>query len=179
MKYDIEYITNYIFNYDCGVPMSIIIAIFLFVCATIVVLYQHSIDGFIFRRNAVKCILGGYLFFIFCTTILYRDRLVEEEPVLRPLWSYSVLYSKLVAEILLNVLMFIPIGFAVSVSLKKKNMLKIVAIGCAISLTIEILQFLTKRGIFNIDDVIHNTLGCAIGYCVYRFCNIIINSYIR
>ncbi len=179
MKYDFEYITEFIYEYDSGVPMSISISILLSVCGIIFALYRHSIDGFSFLRNAFRCILGGYLFFIFCATILFRDKLVDSEPILRPLWSYGVLYSKLLAEIILNILMFIPVGFVISVSLKRKNILTIMGIGCGISLTIEILQFITKRGIFNIDDIIHNTLGCAIGYGVYRLCNTILINYIK
>lgn len=29
---------------------------------------------------------------------------------------------------------------------------------------IEVLQLISKRGIFEIDDIINNTLGCMIGY---------------
>ncbi len=179
MKYDIEYIKNYIFEYDSGVPMSISIFILLSVCGIIIALFRYSIDGSNFLRNAFRCILGGYLFFVFCATILFRDIIVESPPVLCPLWSYSVLYEKLIAEILLNLLMFIPVGFAVSASLRRKNIVKIVGIGCGISLAIEILQFVTQRGIFNIDDIIHNTLGCVIGYGVYRLCNTILINYIK
>ncbi len=179
MKYDIEYIKNYIFEYDSGVPMSISIFILLSVCGIIITLFRHSIDGPNFLRNAFRCILGGYLFFVFCATILFRDKIVESEPVLRPLWSYCVLYEKLIAEILLNLLMFIPVGFTISASLRKKNIVKIVGIGCGISLTIEILQFITKRGVFNIDDIIHNTIGCVIGYCIFRFCNTILVKYLN
>ena len=36
--------------------------------------------------------------------------------------------------------------------------------GFATTLFIETIQLITKRGIFEIDDIINNTLGCAIGY---------------
>ncbi len=179
MKYDIGYITQYMLEYDSGVPISICILILLSVCGIIIILYQNSFDGPSFFRNSFKCILGGYLFFIFCTTVLFRDGLVEEHPALHPLWSYSVLYSKLLAEILLNILMFIPIGFIVSASLKKRNMLKIIGLGCCISLMIEILQFVTKRGVFNIDDIIHNSLGCAIGYILFLVCHAILIKHLE
>ena len=35
--------------------------------------------------------------------------------------------------------------------------------------TLEFLQFITKRGYAEIDDVILNTMGVTIGFWVYRF----------
>lgn len=176
MKYDVEHITNYMIEYDSGVPLTVIMGIVLFVCVTIIVLYHYSIDSIKFLRNASWSILGGYLFFIFCTTILFRDPLESTKYTLRPLWSYSVLYNKLLAQIILNVLMFIPIGFLLGICLKIRDLLKIVGIGCCLSLAIEIMQLITTRGIFNIDDIIHNTIGCALGYGVFKLCNSILTA---
>ena len=36
-----------------------------------------------------------------------------------------------------------------------------------ISLTIEVIQLLTKVGCFDVDDMILNTLGAALGYGIY------------
>ena len=33
---------------------------------------------------------------------------------------------------------------------------------------LEVFQLITKRGYFEIDDLIHNTLGVVIGYGLYR-----------
>ena len=176
MTLDVGYITKYMIEYDSGVPVSVIIGISFFVCASIVVLYRYSFDSLKFLRNASWCILVGYLFFIFCTTVLFRDVVIETRYRLLPLWSYGVLYNKLLAENILNVLMFIPIGFFSSVGLRKRRLLKITGIGCGISLTIEVLQLVYRRGVFNIDDIIHNTLGCAIGYGIFRLCNTILTA---
>ena len=40
-------------------------------------------------------------------------------------------------------------------------------IGCSISVTIEALQFCFLKGFSEVDDVMHNTLGCMIGYGMY------------
>lgn len=171
MIYDVEHITKCMIEYDTGVPMSVIIAIFLIVCGLIALFYQNDTDGIKIIRNVSWCIGGGYLFFILCSTVLFRDKAEETHCFLTPFWSYSVLYNRRIAEIVLNVLMFIPIGVLVSINVKKKGLLMILGIGCGLSLTIELLQLITRRGVFNIDDVIHNTLGCAIGYVAYRLCN--------
>ena len=40
-------------------------------------------------------------------------------------------------------------------------------VGLCLSVSIEALQFVFKFGFSELDDVIHNTLGCMIGYGVY------------
>ena len=43
----------------------------------------------------------------------------------------------------------------------------VLLIGCSISVTIEALQFCFMKGFSEVDDVMHNTVGCLIGYGVY------------
>lgn len=179
MRYDIGYITRYMIEYDCGVPMSVTIGISLIVCAIIVIIYHHSTDGLKFLRNTSWCILGGYMSFIFCATVLFRDKAEEMHYSLRPFLTYANLYNRRIAEILLNVMMFIPLGFFSGIAIKNANIVKVIGLGCLLSLSIEILQLLTMRGVCNIDDVIHNTIGCAIGYGTYRFCSYILTASIK
>ena len=40
-------------------------------------------------------------------------------------------------------------------------------IGCSISTTIEVLQFCFMKGFSELDDVMHNTLGCILGYSLW------------
>lgn len=40
-------------------------------------------------------------------------------------------------------------------------------IGCSISTTIEVLQFCFMKGFSEMDDVMHNTVGCVIGFGFY------------
>lgn len=68
-------------------------------------------------------------------------------------------------NIILNLLMFVPIGFIMPLIFKKCECWYITyLVGFGITLFIEMLQFISKRGIFEFDDIINNTLGCAIGY---------------
>lgn len=68
-------------------------------------------------------------------------------------------------NIILNILMFVPIGFMMPLLIKKCETWYITyLVGILITLFIETLQLITKRGIFEIDDIINNSLGCAIGY---------------
>lgn len=68
-----------------------------------------------------------------------------------------------------NIVVFIPFGVLgiVFEKLKKaKFLFPIFILGIS---TLEFLQFITKRGYAEIDDVILNTMGVAIGFWVYRF----------
>ena len=46
--------------------------------------------------------------------------------------------------------------------------LMVAIIGCGISVTIESLQFFLMRGFSEVDDVMHNTVGCLIGYMIVK-----------
>jgi len=170
MKYNIGYITNYIIEYDSGVPMSVILGLSLIVCAIIVTLYHYSTDGFIFLRKTSWCILGGYMSFIFCATVLFRDQAEEMHYSWQPFLTYACLYNRRIAEIILNVLMFIPIGFLLTAAMKRERFHFVLCTGCMFSLTIETAQLLFRRGVCSIDDIIHNVLGCVIGYICFMFC---------
>lgn len=68
-----------------------------------------------------------------------------------------------------NIVVFIPFGFLGIVFEKLKNakfLFPVFILGIS---TLEFLQFITKRGYAEIDDVILNTMGVAIGFGVYRF----------
>jgi glycopeptide antibiotics resistance protein len=81
-----------------------------------------------------------------------------------------MLYDKLLAELIMNVMMFVPIGFFTGGALKKKHILNALVFGLGLSLFIELTQLITTRGVFNVDDIIHNTLGCIVGFGCFVFC---------
>ena len=66
-------------------------------------------------------------------------------------------------DYVLNVLLFVPFGFLLPY-LKKTLSLKQTVLCCfLLTLCIECLQLIFKRGIFDIDDLICNTAGGLIG----------------
>ena len=71
-----------------------------------------------------------------------------------------------------NVLGFVPYGFILPVITgKMRNSFFIILSGFVISLTIEVIQLITKVGCFDVDDMILNTLGAALGYGIYAVCD--------
>ncbi len=78
------------------------------------------------------------------------------------------------ALVLENVLLFIPYGFCYC-WWKKGNSIFFngFMVGFVTSLIIEGMQLVTGRGIFQLDDIITNTLGCVIGAFSYKLFSIL------
>ena len=170
MNLDIGYIINCILNYETGIPLILFIGIIIVVCNIVLILYYTRINNRMFVRKASIYMFIGYVALILCTTIIFRTESDEMRYVLCPFKSYMGLYNRLLAQNILNIVLFMPIGFLVGAALKKKHILNALKIGVGLSLFIEVAQLLSRRGICNIDDVIHNTLGCAIGFAGFVLC---------
>ncbi|MFC6323612.1 VanZ family protein [Companilactobacillus baiquanensis] len=69
-----------------------------------------------------------------------------------------------------NIFWFIPMGFFIPALGIKRNFLKVLIMGALISVSIEAMQFILNTGVTDIDDVIFNTIGTAIGFLLYWVC---------
>ena len=125
------------------------------------------------KKLKVSKVVLWSIFFIYMIIVLgatIGDRTSGYESVNLHLFSsYKEAYNNFSLgewrNIILNILMFVPIGFIMPLLLKKcENWYITYLVGFGITLFIEILQLISKRGIFEIDDIINNTLGCVIGY---------------
>lgn len=105
----------------------------------------------------VTLLRGGYANESFCPYLFqsYRNA-----------WnSWSVVEWR---NIILNILMFVPMGFLVPfVFPKMRSFLKMSLTGLGMTLLIEGIQLFAKQGIFEVDDILDNTLGAMIGYGIY------------
>lgn len=71
--------------------------------------------------------------------------------------------------VLENVLLFIPLGILIpSVLNKFRSFHNSILFGFLLSCFIEGAQLLSKRGYCQIDDIIMNTVGCGIGFLVWK-----------
>ena len=66
-----------------------------------------------------------------------------------------------------NILMFIPLGLYAANFLKKFNFWKALWVVICASLGIEVLQYIFKRGVSDIDDLLLNTIGGLNGIFIY------------
>lgn len=115
-------------------------------------------------RGVARLLLVEYVFLIYCSTVLFRAAKELREYDFTPFWSYS--RPDLLIENIMNVVVFVPVGFLLGFATKKgkKGWLVALLIGAGLSIGIETLQLAFKLGFAEVDDVIHNTLGCVIGY---------------
>lgn len=96
-------------------------------------------------------------------TVLTRNVTTDATCQLRPFWSYGV--PELREQIIWNMIGFVPVGFLGGMLLR----CGIIPIAMGFSLCLELLQFITHRGLFEFDDVIHNTVGTIIGFLIWVF----------
>ena len=68
-----------------------------------------------------------------------------------------------------NVAMFLPLGIFLPVFFKKLTFWKTVWLGFLFSSMIELLQYSMSSGYMDVDDIITNTLGAALGAVIFFF----------
>lgn len=111
---------------------------------------------------------GVYGIFILLITLLSREAGSGGRAELVPFWSwYRVLAlhrSGLLWQILLNILLFAPLGGLLALGGWRKR--RIVLTGALLSVGVEAAQLVFRLGLFEWDDMIHNTLGALLGAVV-------------
>lgn len=103
-------------------------------------------------RNAIKIDVGIPDFVI----ALFRG---DEIPELNVQWK------RMGTEPILNILLFVPLGYLLPASFAsvERHPWVMIPFGFLFSLAIESIQLVTHLGWFDIDDLINNSLGCVLG----------------
>lgn len=68
-----------------------------------------------------------------------------------------------------NIVLFMPFALVMISVFNMTQVWKMAVVACLVSLTIEVLQYCTARGVADIDDVILNTTGAVAGFYLCRF----------
>lgn len=76
----------------------------------------------------------------------------------------DVSFSMYLLNVVGNIVVFIPMGFLLPLLGSKGRFLPTFLASFGISLCIECVQLITKVGVFDVDDLILNTLGGIIGF---------------
>jgi glycopeptide antibiotics resistance protein len=84
-----------------------------------------------------------------------------------------------VSEIILNVMIFVPLGIYAGVLLKKLTLGSKLFFFVLISLMFEGLQFILRVGAFDVTDIITNTLGGIIGLTTFGAIEKLFNDNVR
>lgn len=157
-------------------PVYFVIAVIIAILTSIITKY-YCYQGRMTRAQSIGAVfLIAYIFLVFASTVFSRTTMLDYSYELIPFWSYQKILKgekSLFWEDIFNVILLIPMGIFLPIALtrgaendrRKRRRLfrRVTFIGFFFSLTIELLQLITKRGLFEFDDIFHNTLGTVIG----------------
>lgn len=167
---DIDIFEKYSSLFDPGIPDYIFFLSFLAMSLIIVILLVVK-KGIDIKRMVMGTLLIECIFIIYCSTVIYRETFPEPHSNFMPFWSYQAIKDgddMYIVENILNVILFIPVGFLACGFRRMNRWWKVALLGCVISCSIEGLQLWLQRGLCELDDVFHNTLGAIVGYGSYR-----------
>jgi glycopeptide antibiotics resistance protein len=168
---DFDFLNDYTFLFETGIPGYVFWASFLILCAVISLTLMLCRDVHILRKVITITLLGEYLFIVMCTTVFVREVSLDQKIELTPFWSYFAkpeLENLYIFENILNVFLFLPIGFLLGNLKMTSRWWRVLAISLLFSVCIETLQYLLRRGLCETDDVIHNTLGAILGFLILK-----------
>ncbi|MFZ5354893.1 MAG: VanZ family protein [Bacillota bacterium] len=102
---------------------------------------------------------------------VYRYSLIPFDTIQRYIVYGSSLDIRIVIYNLLgNIAVFVPIGYLIKAVMHKTKHSALL-LSFAYIITLEFVQLITKRGVFDVDDIILNFLGCLIGSIAFMLCN--------
>ena len=164
----------YATNVASGVPIEIYWGLLvLFVVGLLVLIWWQGVKKGL--RYGAVLLLAEWVLLMLCAIVIFRESSAERGYNLMRFWSYwdygeHSYFMEMFGENILNVLLFVPIGFLAGCGLERMTFKKVLFLGGGLSVVIELLQFIFKKGFCETDDVIHNVLGCMIGYGLWRVC---------
>ena len=130
------------------------------------------------RKLLLNILFLLYLAGVLGVTFIVRETMVLRTPenrgvILQPFREWEAMLTKdhmfWFKQIALNILLFVPFGILLPmVSKRVGNPFIVIAVGCLFSGAIEFMQYVTGRGLTEVDDVITNTIGAAVGVGIYQ-----------
>lgn len=128
---------------------------------------------FPWRKLLLPFVFGCYLLVVFFLTNMrasgiYRTVNLHLFRAWMEAWNnFSV---KNWANVLLNIAMFVPMGFLLPLMGRPfRRWYVTIPVGALFSAVIELFQLAFIRGVCDVDDLFCNTLGCAVGYFAVMF----------
>jgi len=130
------------------------------------------------KRAILTTLFVAYILIVLNLTIVrwgfrYDERQLNLIPFVKLITTFKKAgISEFLRLFLGNMGWFFPFGFLLpTIMEKEKRGFTVIFSGFIFSLSIEIIQFFTRKGVAELDDVILNTLGTAVGYlsCMLLF----------
>lgn len=161
--YDLFHFLFVKWKHTTTIWFTIISLVFLLICLICKIKYSLS-----FRKTIQLYLVIEYIILLLLSTVFTRRILEAPRVETSLLWSYRWGYKlygwrKIITENCINVFLLVPVATLLLKMNRNKNRYAfVVALGLAISLCIELLQFVFCRGTLEIDDLFHNMIGVAL-----------------
>lgn len=111
-----------------------------------------------------------YLMFLGMGRFQYDDNVLRIEPIISTVKfvEETILWEDVIRIVLGNIIMFIPFGFLGWIFPRLKDLKHLLFAFMSVIVIVEALQYFTRMGIFEVDDIILNTFGVYLGWLLYK-----------
>ena len=121
--------------------------------------------------QAYACLAAlTFLAIVYASTVFTRNPQTDYHYYLDLFWSWRAVFRgsrEMLKEDILNIVLLLPLGGLLPFVFDKKICWwQGLLCGIVVSLGIEILQLVLKRGLFEFDDIMNNSIGCMLG-CIF------------
>lgn len=129
-------------------------------------------------KKLTRLVFIVYIIGVLSLTFIVRETMILRTPdnrglVLEPFREIDAMMHQpnhffWFMQIFLNIILFVPFGFLLPIiSERFKSLWLTTVTGFVLSAEIETMQYITGRGLTEVDDVINNTAGALVGYILY------------
>lgn len=144
----------------------VLFLVILAVCSFFSIRAAHRHQIKIYQALAILALLI-YLGVVFASTVFTRMPTVRQYELI-PFWSWYEVFvnhsRSLLVENLLNILLLLPAGVLLPIIFDRRLRPSMAfMMGALISAAIEVSQLIFRRGLFEWDDMFHNSFGCLFG----------------
>ena len=128
-------------------------------------------------RKIYRIFILPYIIFLLYLMFLGFGREQHEANIVRLLPFISTVFfvqnttswESIIINLFGNIIMFIPFGFLGWLNAKYFSFKKLIVDFLSVLIIVEALQYLTRLGVFDIDDLALNSLGVWIGFQMRKF----------
>lgn len=165
----------------CGIPSYVLIL-------TIIIFVVFLFAGFQFIKGKNRLFflaslsLFLYIALVFFSAVLFRPKMNDHQYHFELFWSYSKILEGekyLLRDDVQNIILFVPIGFLLRVVMQSNNILVVFLFACLFSSCIELFQYYGWKGVAETDDILHNSIGCLLGYYLCLMCIYIWSYFLK
>ena len=146
-------------------PMLIIITVIISSLRITYLITKHK--KFLLHKEIIYLLAVIYLLCLF-HVVTFQDINYGTSNFIpfKEIFRYDIGSHKFFRNVMGNIMLFIPFGFLSSYLLKNRKLGVVTILTIIASLTIEVVQYYIGR-VFDIDDIMLNTVGGMIGFYIY------------